>query len=123
MIRAKIISTSKSLDTDFGLHCSITAISTNKERVELHQPQSLPGQKEAVQQPRVCYWERGLRRTAPLSPGLREGLPRKSKIVSAWTQRPETAPVDLSELTDAELDAVGAGTDNTSGSKPLASVA
>ena len=65
-----------------------------------------------------------MRRRAPLSPGLREGLPRKNKIVSAWTQRPETtAPVNLSELADAELDAVGAGTDNTSGSKPLASVA
>lgn len=46
-----------------------------------------------------------------------EGLPTKTEIVEAWTARtgvhvlrvPQDAPVDLAELTDAELDTVAAG--------------
>jgi hypothetical protein len=46
-----------------------------------------------------------------------EGLLSKSEIVASWTETPgahvlrvpPTAPIDLAELTEAELDAVAAG--------------
>jgi hypothetical protein len=63
-------------------------------------------------------------RGLPVAPGARvevdrtvTGRPHKNDIVDAWTRTPgvhtlcvpQTAPIDLAELTDAELDTVAAG--------------
>jgi hypothetical protein len=49
-----------------------------------------------------------------------DALPRKEEVAAEWTATPgvhvlrvpSTAPVDISELTEAELDAVSAGDNN-----------